>query len=409
VKEEGSYKIQSFAANVDNEIRRLKAQVELFWPKERACLERAGLRDGMAILEAGSGPGHLLEKLLEAFPASPVTGVEVDPFLVETSRKVLATSSGDRCRVFEQSITKMDFPDGTFDFVIARLVLEHLTRPLDAIVEVRRVLKTGGKAVFIDNDFDMHLRSYPEIPELKTLYEAYCRKRTDEGGNPRIGRELPGLLQMGGFSNVDLEIVSAHSRVIGDEAFLRSEGSGIPAQLVKDGYLARDMMERLARRWHEALKQKHHVFFRQLFLAVGENLPAAAITLDQAAAMTPATARSPEAAAILGAAGAEEKKRLLASYLCGLVASALKTEPERLPTDRALIELGVDSITSVELANRLGADLGLKISAVDILEASSVEAAAAGLTASLDGTGRPGADKASGAPGGGKDWEEGEI
>ncbi len=399
MKEEGSYKIQSFAANVDNEIRRLKAQVELFWPKELACLERAGLRDGMAILEAGSGPGHLLEKLLEAFPASPVTGVEVDPFLVETSRAILAPSAGERCRVFEQSVTKMDFPDGTFDFVIARLVLEHLAHPMEAIVEVRRVLKTGGKAVFIDNDFDMHLRSYPEIPELKTLYEAYCRKRTDDGGNPRIGRELPGLLQMGGFSNVDLEIVSAHSRVVGDEAFLRSEGSGIPAQLVKDGYLARDRMDRLARRWHEALKQKHHVFFRQLFFAVGENLPTAAAATDQAAATASDTARSPEAAAILGAAGGEKKRRLLVPYLRGLVASALKTEPAKLPTDRALIELGVDSIASVELANRLGADLGLRVSAVDILEASSIEAAAAGLAGSADVAGA----------GSGKDWEEGEI
>lgn len=109
----------------------------------------------------------------------------------------------------------MDFADNSFDFVIARMVLEHLPNPLDAVKEVYRVLKTAEKGVFIENDFDMHLRAHPDIAELTELYEAYCRCRVSDGGNPRIGRKLPGLLLEAGFSNVDLEIVGAHNRVLG--------------------------------------------------------------------------------------------------------------------------------------------------------------------------------------------------
>lgn len=86
----------------------------------------------------------------------------------------------------------MDFADNSFDFVIARMVLEHLPNPLDAVKEVYRVLKTAEKGVFIDNDFDMHLRAHPDIAELTELYEAYCRCRVSDGGNPRIGREFAG-------------------------------------------------------------------------------------------------------------------------------------------------------------------------------------------------------------------------
>ena len=221
-----------------------------------------------------------------------------------------------------------------------------------------------------------------------------------------MGLEDGGELRKGHFERFGAQAKAKTASWDTDVAVVHEKFAG---PMVKDGYLARDMMERLARRWHEVLKQKHHVFFRQLFLAVGENSPAASARQDQAAATSPHASRSPEAAAILGAADAERKRRLLASYLRGLVASALKVEPGKLAADRALIELGVDSITSVELANRLGADLGLQVSAVDILEASSIEAAAAGLADSLDGRGRPGAGAASGPADGTNGWEEGEI
>ncbi|MCJ7721508.1 methyltransferase domain-containing protein [Candidatus Bathyarchaeota archaeon] len=376
MKQESSYKIQNFAANIDNEIRRLKAQVELFWDKELRFLRMFGLHDGMRILECGCGPGYVIEKLLQSNPSSHITGLEIDPFLVQKSKELLASLKNSRGHIVEQSIMQMDFEDNSFDFVISRLLLEHLSDPLNAVKEVYRVLKTGGKVVFIDNDFDMHLRAYPDIPELNDLYEAYCRCRIAEGGNPRIGRQLPNLLQAGGFSNIDLEVVSAHSLVIGDEAFLRSEGSSIPMQLVKDGYLSREVLDSLTRKWHDVVQQKQHVFFRQLFVSVGEKLPSHDAQSKSEPQEMDQSKQSPVVHEILNSSSPHKSFPLLTAYLQVQMATSLKTEQESIQVDRPFIELGVDSIMSVELSNRIETDFGITISAVDILEAQSISAIA---------------------------------
>ncbi len=266
---QSSYKIQDFSVDISSEIERLNAQVELFWEKEFNLYRMYGLKDGMSIAECGCGPGLVGKKLLEAFPNCQITAFDIDPILVETAKKNAQLWKLDRYEVGERSILQSELPDDTFDFAIARLVLEHLSTPIDAVKEVFRILKPGGTAIFVDNDFEFHLRTFPDIPELRDLYQAYCSARQDDDGNPKIGRELPTLLRQAGYSDIDLQIISAHSEVVGDEMFLQSEGSGIPAKLVKDGYLSGDTYTKIASKWYKLLKTEGHSMFRQLFLGVG--------------------------------------------------------------------------------------------------------------------------------------------
>jgi hypothetical protein len=118
----------------------------------------------------------------------------------------------------------------------------------------------------------MHIMTHPSIAELRDLYDAYCRSREAEGGNPRIGRELPVLLKRCGFSKVDFEVICAHSEVMGDEQFLASEGIGIPSQLVRDGFLSSKVLAKISVEWRNILKSPNHAILRQLYLASGEKL-----------------------------------------------------------------------------------------------------------------------------------------
>jgi len=172
--------------------------------------------------------------------------------------------------MLQKSLMDTGLAANSFDFAIMRLVLEHLPDPVGAVQEVLRLVKPGGRAIFVDNDFSMHIMTHPPITELRELYDAYCRSREAEGGNPRIGRELPALLKRGGFSKVDFEVICAHSEVVGDEQFLASEGIGIPSQLVRDGFLSSRVLAKIAVEWRNMLKTPQHAILRQLYLASGE-------------------------------------------------------------------------------------------------------------------------------------------
>jgi len=268
----GSYQIHTIASDVDIEVKRLKAQVELFWDKEWKRYAEFGVRDGMAIAELGSGPGFLTERLLNRLPAANVTSIEIDGFLVDYARRYLDGQGLTRFEVIQGSALDTGLPSGRYDVVIARLLLEHLPDPLQALREMHRILKPGGKAIIVDNDFEMHIMTSPAIPELRALYEAYCASRAAQGGNPRIGRELPVWLKKGGFSHIDFEIIHAHSAIVGEALFAQSEGVGIPAKLVKDGFLTSKTLGQISVKWRDMLQAEEHAIMRQLYMAVGEKL-----------------------------------------------------------------------------------------------------------------------------------------
>jgi SAM-dependent methyltransferase len=58
-------------------------------------------------------------------------------------------------RVSESALkhaTRMHVPDGTFDFVFMTEVIEHLVWPLNALAELRRVLRPGGRLLLTTNN-----------------------------------------------------------------------------------------------------------------------------------------------------------------------------------------------------------------------------------------------------------------
>ena len=268
--QEGSYHVSSFSANTQAEIRRLDAQVDLFWTSEHQLLVRYGLKDGMNYLDCGCGPGRLIERLKESFPALQCTGLEMDPLLVEAATMKLRERGFSDCRMIEGTAEHPNLPEQSFDFITMRLVLEHVPDPVAALQSLRRLLRPGGRLFIISNDFENHTRTWPPVPELDQLYEAYCASRRKDHGDPCIGRRVPRLLTAAGFSVVAQEIEVAHNAIVGDDAFLKAEGVGIPAQLVNSGFLDQSVFEKMIGSWKTMLAHPDHCITRQLCVTVGE-------------------------------------------------------------------------------------------------------------------------------------------
>ncbi len=267
---EGSYQVESFGGSVGSEIRRLDAQVDLFWSLEQAILDRVGLRDGMDVLDCGCGPGRLIELLRQGKPGLRCVGLEIDPVLVDAARTRFEKPELAGCRVVQGSANSPGLPEESFDFVILRLVIEHIPDPVPALRQMAALLRPGGRLVLISNDFEFHLRTWPAVPELDRLYEAYCASRRKDGGDPCIGRRLPALLREAGLEVAAFETETAHSGLVGDRAFLQAEGAGIPAQLVQSGFLEPEVFQSMVVSWRKMLQHPDHAIMRPLFVGVGE-------------------------------------------------------------------------------------------------------------------------------------------
>lgn len=400
---EGSYHVESFATNTEAEIRRLNAQVDLFWPVEREVYVRSGMRDGMTLLDCGCGPGHLIGLLKEQMASLRCVGAEIDPILVEVAAQRFRESGLRDCRVVQGSAESVELPGGSFDFIILRLVLEHVPDPVLALRHLASLLKPSGKLLVIDNDFEFHLRTDPPVPELGRLYEAYCASRRKDGGDPCIGRRLPFLFVEAGLALDAFEIEVVHNALVGDGAFLKAEGAGIPAQLVQSGFLDQGTFESMARSWRAMLSAPVHSIMRPLFVAVGHAGAAKPCVVAESEPKTWALDLGRLSAPVAPAGEAAEGS-------LGLVLSLLAKvlERSRVGPDDSLAALGLDSLAAMALQEQIKARTGVELPIVKFLE----DRPARELAVLLGGRGSPEGARAPSKPvssAGAGQVEEGEI
>jgi len=299
-------------------------------------------------------------------------GVEISDRLFDVAQNEIRLKKLERCKIYRQSVTALDLPSDSFDFVIVRLVLEHLPDPLVAMREVFRVLKDGGRAVFIDNDFDFHVRTFPDVPELADLYKGYCDARIQEGGNPRIGRELTRFLEQSGYADISVNTITAHNAITGDEAFHNSEGSGIALQLVRKGFLSNVIYDRLAVNWSTMLKTPGHSIIRLLF--VGSGIKNIKVIGNTEGASIPVQLKD---SGVTIAAGKHTlvdhvSKGTIVNGLIQAFAEVMEISPDIVSPDIALGDIGMDSVASVMLRNQIENEIQINLPSLDFLNDHSI-------------------------------------
>jgi ubiquinone/menaquinone biosynthesis C-methylase UbiE len=96
------------------------------------------IREGDRVLEVGCGQGHLTKAL--AARGLDITGIDANPQAEEVAESPL---------VRHMRAEDLEFDDATFDFVVSVHAIEHIPELDAALAEISRVLRDGGKAVFI--------------------------------------------------------------------------------------------------------------------------------------------------------------------------------------------------------------------------------------------------------------------
>jgi SAM-dependent methyltransferase len=108
------------------------------------------------LLELGCLTGHFLA--LARTAGYEGIGIEPDPWAAEYARREFALS------VHEARAPDLHFDDRTFDVIAMFHVMEHLTRPMETLLELRRILKDMGLLAI-------------EIPIIDTLYPMTMGRR----------------------------------------------------------------------------------------------------------------------------------------------------------------------------------------------------------------------------------------
>jgi ubiquinone/menaquinone biosynthesis C-methylase UbiE len=96
------------------------------------------LDDGLNVLEVGCGQGHLTKRLAER--GVEITGIDANPNAPEIAGTDL---------VVHMRGEKLTFDDETFDVVLSVHAIEHIPALDEAVAEMARVLKPGGRAMHI--------------------------------------------------------------------------------------------------------------------------------------------------------------------------------------------------------------------------------------------------------------------
>lgn len=147
---------------------------------------------GKKVLDLGCGEGDFIKK-----DPQNIYGVDINEVAIQRCRtKGLNVKLG--------KVTEIPYEEATFDVVLVRNVIEHLT-PVDArlmLIEMKRVLRSGGSVVLITpmpktvwNTFG-HLKPYPPIA-IKKIF----RDRSLEGFESVKGMAIENIFYYGGWSS----------------------------------------------------------------------------------------------------------------------------------------------------------------------------------------------------------------
>jgi ubiquinone/menaquinone biosynthesis C-methylase UbiE len=102
---------------------------------------------GGRILEVAPGPGSLAIELAKL--KYQVVGLDISKSFVEMAQ-TKARQAGVTAEFRHGNASDMPFDADTFDFIVCRAAFKNFTEPVEAIREMHRVLKPGGKALIID-------------------------------------------------------------------------------------------------------------------------------------------------------------------------------------------------------------------------------------------------------------------
>ncbi|HJV15753.1 MAG TPA: methyltransferase domain-containing protein [Propionibacteriaceae bacterium] len=160
------------------------------------------LKPADRLLDVGVGPGTITVDFAERLSDGSVVGIDLAPAAVSATQQLAAEHDLRNLSVSIGDVYDVEFPDASFDVVHAHQVLQHLSDPIAALREMRRVCLPGGIVAVRDADWAA-LVWYPPGAALTRWHKLYHQVSRANGGEPKAGRRLLSWARAAGFRDVN--------------------------------------------------------------------------------------------------------------------------------------------------------------------------------------------------------------
>ena len=125
------------------------SRLELFDPEK--VLKEFGIREGMVLLDVGTGPGFYLPYL------SKLVGEEGKVYAIDVQEEMLRRAKGKvereglkNVEVFKSEENSIPLPDNSVDFIFIAFTFHELEDPKRFVKELKRVAKPSAYLAIID-------------------------------------------------------------------------------------------------------------------------------------------------------------------------------------------------------------------------------------------------------------------
>jgi len=158
---------------------------------------------GSTVLEAGCGVGAQTITLAQRSPGARFTSVDVSADSIAEAARRADEAAVANVEFAQADIFDLRFEAESFDHVFVCFVLEHLARPVEALVALHRVLRPGGTITVIEGD---HGSAYfhPRSDAAQAAIQCQIDLQARAGGNALIGRQLHPLMVDAGLDHVEV-------------------------------------------------------------------------------------------------------------------------------------------------------------------------------------------------------------
>ena len=190
-------------AHAADAARYLDLLMKVLEVQKKQSIDLLHLKPGMSVIEVGCGIGRDAEALAARVGSTGrVIGIDASQELIAQATNRTA-ALGLPLRFQVDDAHALSFADNSFDAARVDRVLQHLNDPSQAVREMARVVRSGGRIAVIEPDWEMITVAGVPLPTTRAM----VRYKVDVAiAHGTIGREVRHLLIQAGCRDVTVEM-----------------------------------------------------------------------------------------------------------------------------------------------------------------------------------------------------------